>query len=483
MKKTKTNSINFIRIYGKLSLIFWILAILFHYFAGEQLYYRDTKGGFKEFGATADTGELVSGRNVRQVFRADLDRIDRVGVMLSDYDKEIEGDITVRLKEEESGRILAEGAIPAADVNVNQYVYIELTDGIRDTRKKLLAVEVMSDNGISGTAATAMYDRDHMPVKDASLYIDGNLTEGMLCIVIDGKDDVWTGNNYWLLSVAMWLFCSAVYLLSAVLYKNHKKEFFFTTALAIKKYRFLIEQLVNRDFKVRYKRSVLGMCWSLLNPLLTMLVQYIVFSRLFRSDIDNYPVYLLSGLVIFNFFNEAVGLSLGAIVGNASLITKVYMPKYVYPVTRVLSSSINLALSMVPLLLVILITGEKVTKAYFLIPYVLICVLLFTMGLGMLLSALMVFFRDIQFLWGIVSMLWMYLTPIFYPETIIAPGMLAIYRMNPLYQYITFLRSITLSGISPEPRAYLTCFLWALVSVVCGSIVFRKLQDQFVINI
>ena len=159
------------------------------------------------------------------------------------------------------------------------------------------------------------------------------------------------------------------------------------------------------------------------------------------------------------------------------------MPKYVYPITRVLSSSINLALSMIPLLLVILITGEKVTKAYFLIPYVLVCVLLFTMGLGMLLSALMVFFRDIQFLWGIVSMLWMYLTPVFYPETIIAPDMLAIYRINPLYQYITFLRSITLSGISPEPRVYLTCFLWALVSVACGSIVFRKLQDQFVINI
>lgn len=181
----------------------------------------------------------------------------------------------------------------------------------------------------------------------------------------------------------------------------------------IKKYKFLLKQLVSRDFKTRYKRSVLGVFWSFLNPLLMMIVQYLVFSQLFKADIDNYPVYLLSGLVVFNFFNEAVGQALISIVGNASLITKVYLPKYVYPITKVLSSSINLLMSWIPLMIAAFITGEGFTKAYLMIPYILICLVIFTMGWGMIMAAGMTFFRDLQFLWGIISMIWMYMTPIF----------------------------------------------------------------------
>ena len=127
--------------------------------------------------------------------------------------------------------------------------------------------------------------------------------------------------------------------------------------IAIRKYRFLIRQLVSRDFKSKYKRSVFGVLWSFLNPLLTMFVQYIVFSNLFRFDIPYYPVYLLCGIIMFNYFSEACGMTLGSIVGNASLITKVYMPKYIYPLTRVLSSFVNLLISMVPLFIVTFASG------------------------------------------------------------------------------------------------------------------------------
>ena len=120
---------------------------------------------------------------------------------------------------------------------------------------------------------------------------------------------------------------------------------------AFSRYRFLIQQLVSRDFKTKYKRSVLGIVWSFLNPLLTMLVQYVVFSTIFKSDIPNFPVYLLTGIVLFNFFSEACSMGITSILGNASLITKVYVPKYIYPVTRVLSSGINMLFSLVPLLL------------------------------------------------------------------------------------------------------------------------------------
>ena len=118
------------------------------------------------------------------------------------------------------------------------------------------------------------------------------------------------------------------------------------------RYQFLLKQLVGRDFKTKYKRSVLGMAWSFMNPLLTMTVQYIVFSTLFKSNMANYPVYLLSGIVFFNFFSEAVSMGMTSITGNASLIKKVYMPKFVYPVARICSSLINLGLALIPLLLV-----------------------------------------------------------------------------------------------------------------------------------
>ena len=136
------------------------------------------------------------------------------------------------------------------------------------------------------------------------------------------------------------------------------------------------------------------MFWSFLNPLLTMLVQYFIFSTLFKSDIPNYAAYLLTGIVCFNFFAEACNMSLFSILGNASLITKVYVPKYIYPVTRVMSSVVNLAISLIPLILVCLLTGVQFEKSALLSFYFLACLIIFSLGMSMLLSTAMVFFRD-----------------------------------------------------------------------------------------
>lgn len=250
----------------------------------------------------------------------------------------------------------------------------------------------------------------------------------------------------------------------------------------IKKYRFLLQQMVSRDFKVRYKKSVLGMFWSLLNPLLTMAVQYMVFSQVFRS-VDNFVLYLLSGTIVFNFFSEAAGQALGAIVNNASLVKKVYMPKYIYPVTKVLSSGINFLISMVPLVIVALVTGEAVTAAYLVLPYAMVCVMLFSIGWGMLLSALMVFFRDVQFLWGVFSMLWMYMTPLFYPEDILSKQYAWIMDVNPMCRYVKFFREVVIDGSVPSPELFLECFLFAAAAVLIGGAVFRRTQDRFIFHI
>ena len=212
-----------------------------------------------------------------------------------------------------------------------------------------------------------------------------------------------------------------------------------------------------------------------------MIVQYIVFSTIFQSDIKNFPVYLLTGIILFNFFSESVGQGLSAIVGNTQLITKVYVPKYIYPISRVLSSSINLVISMIPLLLMVVFTGTQITKAIILLPYALVCLLGFSIGLALLLSSSMVFFRDTQYLWGIISLAWMYATPLFYPETIIPQQFKFIHKLNPLYYIIKFARNILIDGKSPTIDLYFGCGLCAVCTFIIGALVFKKTQDKFIL--
>lgn len=251
----------------------------------------------------------------------------------------------------------------------------------------------------------------------------------------------------------------------------------------LKKYKFLIDQLVARDFKTKYKRSVLGVLWSLLNPMLTMVVQYIIFSALFRFDLPHYQVYLLSGIVMFNFLSEATNQALVSITGNAGLITKVYMPKYVFPITKVLSACINLGFSLIALYLLIIFSGLKITVLYLLIPFALINMIIFAIGFSLILSALMVFFRDMQFLYGVFIMLWNYMTPIFYPESIISGKYRIILQANPMYHYIRYARNIILDNSMPTLRAHLFCLLFSFGTLAIGMLIFKKTEKKFIFNL
>lgn len=249
------------------------------------------------------------------------------------------------------------------------------------------------------------------------------------------------------------------------------------------KYRFLLSQLVSRDFKTRYKRSVLGVLWSMLNPLLTMCVQYLVFSNLFRFEVENYAIYLLIGTVTFNFFSEASQAALSSITGSSSLITKVYIPTYVFPVAKVLSSCINLCFSTLALYLIIFIQGVPLNIYHLFIPVLYVALIMFTCGVGLILSALMVYFRDIQFLYSVVIVLWMYLTPLFYPVDIIPENMMGLYSLNPMYQYVTFFRTLVLDGVMPTLVQFGWCFGYAVLFMLVGLFVFRKLKRNFILYI
>lgn len=313
--------------------------------------------------------------------------------------------------------------------------------------------------------------------------VNGEAVDGMLCMELTTETDLWLGQHYW--AVAGFLLCLVAGVCVWLRYANQKgwPSPLLKLFVSLDRYRFLMKQLVARDFKTKYKRSVLGVLWSFLNPLLTMTVQYIVFSTLFRSNIPNFALYLLIGIVCFSFFNEATTMTLSSIVGNASLITKVYVPKYVYPLTRVISSTINFLLALIPILAVMILTGAPFSRAMLLLPLPILCLFALSLGVGMLLAASMVFFRDTQFLWGVVSMLWMYCTPIFYPESIFPAKLLILFKCNPLYHIIRFFRIILMNGVSPEPRAYLLMMAASILPLLLGVWVFRKTQDRFIFNL
>lgn len=250
-----------------------------------------------------------------------------------------------------------------------------------------------------------------------------------------------------------------------------------------KKYTFLLKQLISRDFKVKYKRSVLGVFWSLLYPVLMTLVMSIVFSNVFKFSTPgvSYIAYLISGLTLFNYYSEASNLAMSSVVANFSLINKVYIPKYIFPVSKVLFVGINFLLTLIPLYVVLIFTGTGLCWQHILLPYVYLCLLMFTLGMGFILSTIAVFLRDLFYIYGIVITIWTYLTPIMYDIKIIDnPILVFIMKLNPMYQYINFTRSIMLYHWTPTLGQFLGCGISALVVLVIGLLVFRSKQDKFI---
>lgn len=249
------------------------------------------------------------------------------------------------------------------------------------------------------------------------------------------------------------------------------------------KYLPLLNQLVIKDIKVRYRKSFLGLLWTVLNPLLMMGVMTIVFSTLFKSSIENFPVYFLTGNVIFAFNSEATQQALSSIVGNASLIKKIYIPKYFFPISRVCSCLVNLGFSFVALLIVMLITRANFYPTILFSPLLILYISLFTAGIALALSALTVFFRDIGHFYGVFILAWNYLTPIFYPVDIFPENLRWIIDVNPLYYYIQYFRMLVLEGTVPSAKLNLYCFGIGIVTLCIGTFIFWKQQDRFILHI
>ena len=265
--------------------------------------------------------------------------------------------------------------------------------------------------------------------------------------------------------------------------EEEKKDMATNTA-TLKKDIFIINSLITKDFKIKYRRSVLGILWSVLNPLLMMIIVAAVFSYILRGDdsIPCFPMYLILGQVLFNYMASATGSGMGSILGSAGLIKKIRVNKIIFPVQRVLFELINFAISLIAVVLVWIYYRHSVpvTPNVIFLPLVVFYVTLFSTGLAFILSAAAVFFRDVLHIWGVIITAWTYGTPIFYPISWLSPELATLMQFNPMYQYITYLREIILYGNTPSMSLNLVCLAIGVVTFFVGLAVFNHSQRKFI---
>lgn len=249
-------------------------------------------------------------------------------------------------------------------------------------------------------------------------------------------------------------------------------------------YKDLLYQLVEKDIKLKYRRSFLGYLWSILNPLMIMGIMVLVFSNMFRFDIENYPVYLIIGQTCYTFLTESTNQAIWSITGNASLLKKTYVPKYIFTLAKVTSSCVNLIFSLGAMLIVFMLCDIRFNFTFLFIPVILLELYFFCLGIGLLLAATNVFFRDIQYIYGAVTTAWMYLTPIFYPlEQLPEKLQWIIKHLNPMYFYVDQFRDVVLNGHIPGHLLFGAGVGAAILAMAWGSYVFIKNKDNFILYI
>lgn len=247
----------------------------------------------------------------------------------------------------------------------------------------------------------------------------------------------------------------------------------------LKRYRFLFEELVKRDFKKKYKRTVLGMAWSILSPLLTLLVMRLVFTQFFGRNMEHYTTYLFAGNLVFSYFNESTSQGMTALMSNSNIFTKVNVPKYLFLFSKNVQTLINFGLTLAVFFIFCLLDHIVFTWKFILLLYPVALLLLFNIGLGLILSALFVFFRDIQYLWSVFTQLLMYLSAIFYTIDRYSPTVQNLFLINPLYLFIRYFRKIVIDSSIPSIEFHLLMLLDVLVVLGIGCWMYKKYNHRF----
>ncbi len=246
-----------------------------------------------------------------------------------------------------------------------------------------------------------------------------------------------------------------------------------------KQYKFLFEVLVKRDFTKKYKRTILGMAWSIISPLMNLLIMWMVFGKMLGSNINHYVIYLFSGQLVFSFFSDATNLGMTSLVGNAGIFTKVNVPKYLFLFSQNVSALINFGLTLIVYFVFVAAEGIAFQWNFLLLLYPIVCMVIFNTGVGLILSALFVFFRDMQYLWGILTQLILWLSAIFYTIDGFSEPVRKLFLLNPVYLFIRYFRKIVIDGVIPAPQFHLLMLAYALIAFGIGAWIYKKYNTEF----
>lgn len=243
-------------------------------------------------------------------------------------------------------------------------------------------------------------------------------------------------------------------------------------------YRFVLKQLVSREIKRKYARSYLGIVWSVLNPLLSMAVLSMIFSTMFKRSIENFPIYYLTGTLLWNLFSSATTSSMSALIDNKQLLLRVKLSKQTFVLARVYTAVTNFGYTCIAYVLMLLVFKIQPSWFLLLLPFDVLFLILFSMGISYMLSILYVFFADINHLYTVLLTLWMYMCAIFYPIDSVDGIMKTIITWNPLYAYISFARDCVLYRKLPDVKTFLMVCLWGIGVYLLGYWVFTKKENQ-----
>ena len=247
----------------------------------------------------------------------------------------------------------------------------------------------------------------------------------------------------------------------------------------IKKYRFLFEELVKRDFKKKYKGTALGMLWSILAPLLNVLVLMVVFTQMFGKNQPHFIIYIFSGILVMNFYTETTQGCMRALMANASIFTKINVPKYLFLMSKTVQSFINFLLTVILYVIFCIYDGIEFGTHMLTLVYPSLFMLIFSFGVGMILSALYVFFRDVEYLYGVVLTLINYLSAIFYPVTMLPETLQNLFLLNPIYVYISYFRVVVIDGMIPSLLMHGLCAGYAVLFLGIGCLIYKKCNHEF----
>lgn len=247
----------------------------------------------------------------------------------------------------------------------------------------------------------------------------------------------------------------------------------------IYRYRDLLKSLIAKTIKSRYKRSALGVAWTLLNPLVNMTVLALAFSTMFRATLPNYPVYILIGLTAWNFFSQSTAWAMGQFAWGGALMKRVYVPPSIFAVACVGNGLVNVGFSLVPLLGIMLLLRHPFHAAWWFVPFGLLLLAIFCLGVALFMSTLAVFFTDVVDMYQLILQAWFFLTPIIYPRGMFPAQYDWVMRLNPMYPMVELIRRPVYTGELPGPELILAAAAWSIASLLAGAWVFTSKADEF----